>query len=254
MDTLKTIRAFMYLEKSVPVKEKGRGRQKKRDRDAKRAHDCPKRHANYGPSLPVSVSWWLLCANLRGANCVNCASLVCTEAVVHLTPERAQGAHIDSKVGPESGTHFLLFAPAVIAQLRQKRQKCNSTEIHWTPCTFGKSNSQELRKTCFVTILVLLRNSGILFGRSHQRHHSWEEPLGRKVQKGRAIKFKMPTEGIIFFGSSRHYTLCSKGMMRDLQRNTHCSPNHFQQDALPPPKKMKWNKTRDPFTDLRSEL
>ncbi len=43
------------LAKSVPVKEKGRKRQKKIDSDTERAHDCPKRHANYGPSLPVSI-------------------------------------------------------------------------------------------------------------------------------------------------------------------------------------------------------
>ena len=55
MGTLKTIRAFMYLDKSVPVKEKGRERQKKRDSDTERAQDCPKRHANCGPSLPVSI-------------------------------------------------------------------------------------------------------------------------------------------------------------------------------------------------------
>ncbi len=55
MGTLKTIRAFMYLEKSVPVKEKGRERDKKRDRDTGTALDCQKRHANYGPSLPVSI-------------------------------------------------------------------------------------------------------------------------------------------------------------------------------------------------------
>ena len=55
MGTLNLIRAFMYLEKSVPVKEKGRERQKKRDRDTERAHDGPKRCANYGPSSPVSI-------------------------------------------------------------------------------------------------------------------------------------------------------------------------------------------------------
>ncbi len=55
MGTLNLIRAFMYWPKPVPVKEKGRERQKKRDRNAERAHDCPKRHANYGPSSPVSI-------------------------------------------------------------------------------------------------------------------------------------------------------------------------------------------------------
>ncbi len=54
MGTLKTIRALMYWPNSVPVREKGRERQKKRDREAVRAHDCPKRHANYGLSSPVS--------------------------------------------------------------------------------------------------------------------------------------------------------------------------------------------------------
>ncbi len=55
MGTLKTICALMYWPKPVPVKEKGRERQKKRDSVTERAHDCPKRHANYGPSLPVSI-------------------------------------------------------------------------------------------------------------------------------------------------------------------------------------------------------
>ncbi len=51
----KTIRALMYWPKSVPVTEKGRKRWKKRDRDTERACDGPKRYANYGPSLPVSM-------------------------------------------------------------------------------------------------------------------------------------------------------------------------------------------------------
>ncbi len=55
MDTLKTIHAFMYWPKSVPVREKGRKSQKKRNIDTERAHDCPKRHANYGPSSSVSI-------------------------------------------------------------------------------------------------------------------------------------------------------------------------------------------------------
>ncbi len=55
MGTLNLIRALMYLEKSVPVKEKGRERQKKRDRDTERARDGPKKSANYGPSPPVSI-------------------------------------------------------------------------------------------------------------------------------------------------------------------------------------------------------
>ncbi len=55
MGTLKTIRAFMCWPKSVPVKEEKRVRDKKRDRNTGRAHDGPKRHANYGPSLPVSI-------------------------------------------------------------------------------------------------------------------------------------------------------------------------------------------------------
>ncbi len=55
MRPLQTIRALMYWPKSVPVKEKGRERQKKRDRDTERASDGPKRHANYGPSWPVSI-------------------------------------------------------------------------------------------------------------------------------------------------------------------------------------------------------
>ncbi len=55
MGTPKTIRAFMYLPKSGRVKEDIRGRDKKTDRDKDRAHDCPKRHANYGLSSPVSI-------------------------------------------------------------------------------------------------------------------------------------------------------------------------------------------------------
>ncbi len=55
MGTLNLIRAVMYLEKSVSVKEKGRERQKKRDRDSERDHDGPKRCANYGRSSPLSI-------------------------------------------------------------------------------------------------------------------------------------------------------------------------------------------------------
>ncbi len=55
MGTLKMIHALMYWLKLVPVKEKGRERQKKRDSDIERADDCPKRHANCGPSSPVSI-------------------------------------------------------------------------------------------------------------------------------------------------------------------------------------------------------
>ncbi len=55
MGTLNLIRAFMYWEKSVPLKEEKRGRDKKRDKDAERARDGLKRHANYGPSLPESI-------------------------------------------------------------------------------------------------------------------------------------------------------------------------------------------------------
>ena len=55
MFTLKTICALMYWPKSVPEKEEKGVRGKKRDRDTGRACDGPKRHANYGPSLPVSI-------------------------------------------------------------------------------------------------------------------------------------------------------------------------------------------------------
>ncbi len=55
MGTLKMIYALMYWPKLVPVKEKGRARQKNRDSDTERADDCPKRHANCGPSSPVSI-------------------------------------------------------------------------------------------------------------------------------------------------------------------------------------------------------
>ncbi len=52
---LQTIHALMYWPKSVPLKAKKRERNKNRDRDTERACDGPKRHANYGPSLPVSI-------------------------------------------------------------------------------------------------------------------------------------------------------------------------------------------------------
>ena len=73
MGTLKTIHALMYWPKSVPVKEKGRGRQKKRDRDTERACARTKRHANYGPSSPVSIpilvkTLWRILVGVIGAN------------------------------------------------------------------------------------------------------------------------------------------------------------------------------------------
>ena len=55
MGTLKTIRALMYWPKSVPVKKEKGVRDKKRDRHTERARDGPKRHANHGPSLLVSI-------------------------------------------------------------------------------------------------------------------------------------------------------------------------------------------------------
>ena len=62
MSTLQTIRAFMYWPKSVRLLGREGGRQKKRDRNTERARDGPKRHANYGPSFPVSLG-----ATLGGA-------------------------------------------------------------------------------------------------------------------------------------------------------------------------------------------
>ncbi len=45
----------MYWPKSVPIKEEKGVRDKKRHRDKGRARDGPKRYANYGPILPVSI-------------------------------------------------------------------------------------------------------------------------------------------------------------------------------------------------------
>ena len=113
MGTLKTICAFMYLEKSVPVKEKGRERQKKRDCDTERAHDCPKRHANCGPSSPVSIP------TLDNSFAqVYVAQIAQIQSVYHFPFRRSfwSGAwlrlgHIECKVGPKSGAIFLLYAP-----------------------------------------------------------------------------------------------------------------------------------------------
>ena len=93
MGTLNSIRAFMYWPKSVPVKEEKGVRDKKRDRDTERAHDCPKRHANYGPSLPASIPTLgnFFCTNLRGANCANGASLAGAEPGVHPAPGGVYG-------------------------------------------------------------------------------------------------------------------------------------------------------------------
>ncbi len=55
MGTPNLICALMYWPKLVQVKEKGKERREKRDRDTERALDGPKRHANYGPSLHVSI-------------------------------------------------------------------------------------------------------------------------------------------------------------------------------------------------------
>ncbi len=45
----------MYWLKSEPLRKRMSERNKKRDSDTERAHDCPKWHANYGPSSPVSI-------------------------------------------------------------------------------------------------------------------------------------------------------------------------------------------------------
>ncbi len=98
----------MYWPKSVPVKEAKGVRHKKRDRHTERAHDCQKRHANYGPSLPVSIPTlgeslarkftWRKLRKLR--------SLVGIEAGVIRRLERSLGGH-KYKVGPEeTGAHF----------------------------------------------------------------------------------------------------------------------------------------------------
>ena len=56
MGTLKTIRAFMCWCKVGAVERKRvRERNTKRDRDTVRSRDGSKGHANYGPSLPVSI-------------------------------------------------------------------------------------------------------------------------------------------------------------------------------------------------------
>ncbi len=55
MTTLQKIRALMYWPKSVQLISKERDRDKKRDRDTERACDGPKRRANYGLSLTVSI-------------------------------------------------------------------------------------------------------------------------------------------------------------------------------------------------------
>ncbi len=111
MGTLKTIRAFLYLEKSVPVKEKGRERQKKRDSDTERAQDCPKRHANCGPSLPVSIP------TLDDSFAqVYVAQIAQIQSVYHFPFRRSfwSGAwrrlsHIESKVGQKSGANFFII-------------------------------------------------------------------------------------------------------------------------------------------------
>ncbi len=94
MGTFNSIRAFMYWPKSVPVKEEKGVRDKKRDRDTRRARDAQKRHANYGPSLPVSIPTLgdSFGANLRGANCANCASLAGAEPGVHPAPGGVYGS------------------------------------------------------------------------------------------------------------------------------------------------------------------
>ncbi len=111
MGTLKTIRAFMYLKKSVPVKEKVRDRQKKRDSDTERAHDCPKRHANCRPSSPVSIP---TLDDSFAQVCV--AQIAQIQSVYHFPFRRSfwSGAwrhlgHIESKVGPKSGAIFLII-------------------------------------------------------------------------------------------------------------------------------------------------
>ncbi len=59
-----------------------------RDRDTQRARDGPKRHTNYGLSLPVSI------LTFGGLHCANCASLFCTEPGVHPASGVVQGGYI----------------------------------------------------------------------------------------------------------------------------------------------------------------
>ncbi len=109
MGTLNSFRAFIYWPKSVPVKEEKGVRDKKRDRDKERAHYCPKRHANYGPSQPVSIP------TLGDSFVQNYVAQIAqiAQAWVAQNPafirclEQAQLYHIESKLGPESGAHFI---------------------------------------------------------------------------------------------------------------------------------------------------
>ena len=94
-------------------KEEKRGRDKKRDRDTERARGGPKRHANYGPSLPVSIP--TLGKSLAQ---IYIAQIAQIKGIYYWGFKRrlercaaVQGGHIECKVGPESGAHLLLYAP-----------------------------------------------------------------------------------------------------------------------------------------------
>ncbi len=97
----------------MPVKEKGRERQKKSDNDTERAHDSSNRHTKCGSSLPVSIP--KLDDSFVQVYVVQIAPILS----VHHFPFRRSfwsGAwrclsHIESKVGPQSCTFFSLYVP-----------------------------------------------------------------------------------------------------------------------------------------------
>ncbi len=113
MGTLNLIPALVYWPKLVPIKEEKGVRDKKRERETERARDCPKKHANYGPSLPASIpTLGKSLAQFYVAQIAQIQSVYCFPFRRLERCVAAQGGHTKCKVGPEeSGAHFLLYAP-----------------------------------------------------------------------------------------------------------------------------------------------
>ncbi len=127
-------RAYV-LAKVGAVKCKKERIDKKRDRDTERARDGPKRHANYGPSLSVSIP-----SNGESVVSLNCAKMAHEKRAVAHGFRRlelwvaAQDGHIGCKVGPEeSGAHFYcICATHILYALRRQRHLKGVLRFFWS--------------------------------------------------------------------------------------------------------------------------
>ena len=86
-------RAYVLAEVGAVIREREGGEQKKRNRATERARDGPKRHANYGPSLPVSIP------TLAESLAQVCAAQIAQNAQAWLEQKPAFFRHLEGAQG-----------------------------------------------------------------------------------------------------------------------------------------------------------